>query len=189
MLEGQINPMDFRFLWRSAIVAVGFDDNGIRTTQTFNSVEQLSISFLQVGDVLFLRLTDPPRATRELFNALELAGGIGMSIQPYIFSPRQQARMLNHCDDFSLIGLRGVGISSRHHVVARIELASKDGINIKLLPFLDELKFNPDQSSYEVMQEGIKGQVTFTVSGAVRITGGVLPFVVSQLENQLGTDH
>ncbi|WP_336235029.1 hypothetical protein [Achromobacter dolens] len=149
------------------------------------SIEQLSIRFSQAGDILLLRVTDPPRSMREFFNFLEHLGGNGTSIQSLIFSSDQQEEILKKFDSFRLIGLRGVGSSSVHRIVARIELASKDGINIDKLPFLEKLRFNADQTSYEIMEDGLIGQITFMASGAVRVAGAVLPYIVAQLEDEL----
>ena|GEM_PF-4590361 len=184
--EGATGANNLRFLWRSSVVAMSFDEAGNRTSQTFNSIEQITLNLYPSSDFLWMRITDPPRGTRELFSALERVGGMGMSIEPEVFTPKQQAQMLKRCDDYRLVGLRGVGTSTEHRVVARIELASKEGIEPERLLFLDQLQFAADHSSYEIVEQGLKGQVTFTATGAVRITGGILPFILSQLEAQLG---
>ncbi|AXW04370.1 hypothetical protein CJO82_00030 [Ralstonia solanacearum] len=179
-------PNTLRFLWRSAVTTTSFDELGNRTNQTIKSVEQLLVTLYVANDLVWLRVTDPPRSMRELFNALERVGGFGMAIDPHVFSAKQQVQMLRRCTDFRLIGLRGVGSSTEHRFVARIELASKEGIQPKRLPFLEQLRFTADHSSYEIVEQGLQGQVTFTATGVVRVAGPILPFILSQLEAELG---
>lgn len=175
-----------RFLWRSTVVTTSFDELGNKTNQTIESVEQLLVCFHAAEDFVWLRVADPPRSMRELFNMLEKVGGFGMAVEPYVFSEKQQAKMLKRCSESRLVGLRGVGSSTEHRLVARIDLASKEGIQPERLSFLGPLRFTADHSSYEIVEQGLKGQVTFTTTGIVRVSGALLPFILNQLEVQLG---
>lgn len=177
--------LDFRFLWRSSIVTVGFDDFGNQIRNVFNNVEQISVRFLRSGDRLFIRIVDPPRTTRELFNMLEFAAEGGISVEHHVFSSKDQSIILKKFDSYRLVGIRGTGSSVEHRFVARVELASKDGIQLDRLKFLQKLQFSADHSSYEVMEDGFVGQLTFMRTGLVRVGGAILPYVVAQLEQLL----
>jgi hypothetical protein len=185
VLEGA-GPNSFRFLWKTSVVAMSVDEDGNRKSQLVQSVDQMEIEFSEEKDFIWLRVMDPPRMSRELFNAIERIAGMGTSFEVETFSPKQQAKFIRSCDGYRLVGLRGVGSSVEHKVVARIELASKEGIRPEKLAFLEQLRFASDQTTYELTERGLKGQVTFTASGVVRIAGAIQPFVLSQLEAQLG---
>lgn len=185
VVEGA-GPNSFRFLWRTSVVAMSLDEYGNRKSQLVQSVEQIEVDFSSENDFIWLRVMDPPRVSRELFNAIERIAGMGTSFEVQTFTPKQQAKFIRSCDEYRLVGLRGVGSSAEHKVVARIELASKDGVRPEKLAFLEQLRFASDQTTYELTERGLKGQVTFTASGVVRIAGAIQPFVLNQLEAQLG---
>jgi hypothetical protein len=169
---------NFRFVWRSSVVAVTLDDHGAPVRHVVNSLDQVLCTF-HVGDLnlIWMRVTDPPRVLRELLNALERIAGLGFSVEQQTFSHKKQLQLLKRCGEYRLIGLRGVGSSAEHR---------QDGIYPERLEFLAQLHFSPDHASYEILEQGLKGQVTFTATGLVRVSGALLPLIVNQLERQLG---
>lgn len=185
-LENSEGRSTFRFVWRSKLVAVGVDEQGNPTQQLIDTVDQLVCTLFSTGQATWLRVDDPRRSLRALLNALEIVAGLGFSAEPQSFNAKQQAQVLRRFDDSRMVGMKGVGSSAELKLVARIELASKEGIQPERLAFLKELEYSIDHASYEVVQTRMKGQVTFTSSGAVRINGPLLPFVVAQLEGLLG---
>lgn len=179
-------PSSHRFVWRSTVATFSLDSQGNSTRQVVDTVDSLVCRFFSAGETVWLRIDDPPRSPRDFLNALEAVSGFGFSAEPQSFSAKQQSQLLQRCDESRMVGLKLVGSSAEHRLVARIEIASKEGILPDQLGFLEELQYTVDHASYEVVQDRVKGQVTFTTSGAVRVSGALLPFIVAQLEALLG---
>jgi hypothetical protein len=175
----------FRFLWRAHVPVLGIDAAGNQTRELVQSIDYFVFAVFASKDDVWVRIEDPPRGTQAFFNSLELVTGPGLSVEPYAFSQKQQMAVLSHFDESRLVGMRGVGTSTELKLVARIEVASKAKIDTERLPFLRGLQYTVDHSSFEVTQARLRGNLTFTASGTVKVSGPLQPFIVAQLENYL----
>lgn len=175
----------FRFLKQNIIKIPALASNGELIYQSIKSIESLEFEIFEKNSSIWLKIEDPPRSIREFFNGLEHVAGFGFAAQSFIFSVEDQEKTLLAFDESRLIGFKGVGTSITKKFITRIDVASKEGIDPKKLDLLSGLDFKTDQTTYEVSYRMLRGQVTFTATGLVRMAGSVSPFLVNSLESVL----
>lgn len=175
----------FKFLKHNSIAIPVLTNDGKLIYQSIKSIESVDFELFQKNSNIWLKIEDPPRSSRDFFNALESVSGFGFSAHPFIFSTENQRETLRVFDDYRLVGLKGIGNSIAKKFVTRIDIASKEGIDPENIDLISGLDFKTDQITYEISYKMLRGQVTFSASGLVRIAGAVSPFLVNCLESSL----
>ena len=187
-MESRNDRRRFRHLQRSKVSIAVLDAEGNSTQQVIDSVESVEFEAFEAGDVSFLRMDAPPRSARGFFNSLEQISGLGFSAEPVVFGAKQQRAVLRRVDTRRMTALKGLGNDISAKLVARIEIASKEGLEPEKLGFLSGLGLKIDHSTFEVTYEMLKGQITFAASGQVRIGGPLEPYLLACIESWLIAD-
>jgi hypothetical protein len=175
----------FRFLWRTKVIVNRLDENGIPNSEEVESINFSDFCISEVGGLSFLRIENPPRTTRDLLNALETVFGMGFTTQPVQFDRAQPSTFFNSVTSSKLVGLKVAGAVVGEDLVARMEFASKEGMHPENMSLLDGLKYKVDLAVFEVLFQGLRGQVSFSSSGMVKIGGQLANLLVSLIEADL----
>ncbi|EEG06773.1 hypothetical protein [Pseudogulbenkiania ferrooxidans] len=184
-VEGVIGSPKFRFLWRTKIVVTRLDDEGTPSYEEVASVSFTDFVIIVVGGVTFLRIENPGRNIRDLLNALESIVGFGFTSKPLTFDKVKPTSVFEHVEVTKLVGLKVIGAVIDEDLVARMEFASKQGMIVENMKLLDGLRYKVDCAVFELIYEGIRGQVTFASSGVVKISGQLAPRLVHLIEQDL----
>lgn len=175
----------FRFFKKTIIQFSVLGTHGDVEYRGVETVVGLSFELFEGNECIWLKIEEPPRSTRDFLDALEAVAGFGFSAEPFIFSIKKQKLALKNFDRVRLIGFRGVGSSIQERLIARVDVASKEGLEPDRLDLLSGLEFKMDQTTYEVSYKMLKGQVTFTSTGLVRTSGPVSSYMIESLERVL----
>lgn len=178
------SELSFRYIWPSTINAVRLDGEGNAEYEQVITVNSQPVTVLTESSIIF-RFENPARSMREVLNALERAIGFGFSCEQIIISDELVKTALKNATSKTLNSLKLSGAIPNANSLARIELASKEGIkteNVKLLGLGD---FIVDAASYEVTYKGLKGQIGFSRSAACKVSGPLTPFILRSIETAL----
>lgn len=178
----------FRYIWSSTINAVRLDSDGNAEYQQVATVNSQSVTVLHERSTIF-RFESPARSMREVLNALERAVGFGFVCEQIVISDSLVQKALEKATSRTLNSLKVSGAIPQANSLARIELASKVGINPESVKLLGLAEFIVDAASYEVTYKGLKGQVGFSRSAACKISGPLTPFILSNIESALQMKH
>lgn len=178
-----VNEADlkFRYVWQSTISAASLDEDGNAEYQEIATINFQDITIIEGKRIVF-RAENPVRSIRELMNALEQIAGFGFSCQQIIIENEDIQAALAEIENKRLNSLKVSGSIVKAKALARIELASKEGLepsNIEILNFGD---FMVDAASYEVTYKGVKGQVGFSKAGICKISGPLTGFLLRNIE-------
>jgi hypothetical protein len=184
-IEGAIGSPKFRFLWRTKVVVTRFDDEGTPSYEEVASVNFTDFAIVQVDGVTFLRIENPSRNIRELLNALESILGLGFTSKPLTFDKAKPTTVFKSVDSTKLIGLKVVGAVIDNDLVARMEFASKQGMIVENMKLLNDLRYKVETSIFELIYEGVRGQLVFASNGLVKISGQLAPRLVHLIEQDL----
>lgn len=184
-IEGTIGSPKFRFLWRTKVVVTRFDDEGTPSYEEVASVSFTDFAIIQVDGVTFLRIENPSRNIRELLNALESILGLGFTSKPLTFDKAKPTTVFKSVDSTKLIGLKVVGAVIDNDLVARMEFASKQGMIVENMKLLNDLRYKVETSIFELIYEGVRGQLVFASNGLVKISGQLAPRLVHLIEQDL----
>jgi len=176
---------NFKYAWRSKIAATDIDAEGNSVIQSILTVSVCEFSIFSKFDQVWLRVADPPRSSKELLDALESVVGFGFYVETIVFSSAVHAALLRNVDDCRLVSFKGVGAVAEEKAVARIEMASKSGLNLDRFDFLRKIDYSVDHALYEVVFRREKGQVAFSISGMVKIGGSLQPYILGLVESEL----
>lgn len=184
-IEGAIGASKFRFLWRTKIVVTRFDDGGTPSYEEVDSVSFTDFAIVSVDGVTFLRIENPGRNIRDLLNALESIVGLGFTSKPLTFDKAKPTTVFESVEATKLVGLKVVGAVIGEDLVARMEFASKQGMIVENMKLLDGIRYNVDSAVFELIYEGVRGQVAFSSSGVVKVSGHLAPRLVHLIERDL----
>lgn len=175
----------YRFLWRSRVVVTKLDPDGVPIYEQVDSVNFTDFALVEIGDLTFLRVENPGRSVRDLFNALETLVGMGFTTKPVTFDRGQPSTVFCSVDASKLVGLKVVGAVLADNLVARMEFASKEGMFINNMTILAGLKYKVEHAAFELVLRGLKGQISFSANGTVKISGQIALKLVGLVEEDL----
>lgn len=181
----KLDRFRFRYLRRTIVKLPILGASGDMEYQGIETIVDLNFEFFEKNEHVWLKIDEPPRSIRDFLNALEDVAGFGFFAEPVLFSLKKQKTALKTFDSVRLIGFRGLGNSIQDKFIARVDVASKDGLEPDRLDLLSGLDFRMDQTTYEVSYRMLKGQITFAASGLVRTTGAISPYIIESLERTL----
>lgn len=179
-----VNPSElrFRYIWRSFINTTSLDIEGNQEHQEFSTVNYQEIQL--IGDKkLFFRAENPARSTREMMNSLEKISGFGFACQQKTITNEHILSALEIVETKKLNSIKVSGAISKAKALARIELVSKDGLDLQKIDFLHDGEFTVDAASYEVIYKGVRGQIGFSKTGACKISGQLSEFLLARMES------
>lgn len=182
---GGSSSASYRFLWRTRVVVTKLDPEGLPTYEQVDSVSFTDFALVEIGDLSFLRVENPGRNVRDLLNALETLVGMGFTVKPVTFEKGQPATVFSSVDASKLVGLKVIGVVLADDLVARMDFVSKEGMVVENMTVLDGLKYKVEHAVFEIFLEGLKGQISFSANGTVKISGQVAPKLISLVEEDL----
>jgi hypothetical protein len=184
-IEGSLGSPIYRFYWRSKVVITQFDDTGIASYQEVATVNFTDFAIVKIDGKTFLRIENPGRNIRELLNAIESSVGLGFTCSPVTFENAKPTTVFENIQVIKLIGLKVVGAVLNDDLVARMEFVSKRGITIDKLTSLEGVPHKVESASYELIFEGIRGQLAFSSNGTVKVSGQLAPRLLYLIEHDL----
>jgi hypothetical protein len=175
----------YRFLWRTKVLVTSLDEDGTPRVQAVDSVDFTDFRISRIEGIHFLRIENPGRNSRDLFNALESIFGMGFTVQPVLFDRTQPSTFFNDLTSSKLVGLKIIDAVAGENVVARMEFASKEGFDPQRLEVLRGLSYKVEHAAFEVLFQGLRGHVSFASSGIVKINGKIASKLASLIEADL----
>lgn len=184
-IDGSSGVSTYRFLLRSKVVITLLDNNGIPAYQEVATVNITDFSVLSVNGLTFLRVENPGRSIRELLNAIEALVGLGFMCKPVTFEHARPTLVFAQIQSIKMITLKVVGAVLDDDLLARMEFSSKKGITVDKLNILDGVHHKIESASYELIYEGVKGQLAFASNGTVKVSGQLAPKLLHLIEQDL----
>lgn len=175
----------FVFLLKSSISRIVLDLNGNTSTELIPSYSLCEIALFKSKENSWLRIVNAPRSVRELLNRMEALAGFGFSAEPVTFLQKNKLPKLPRGSEYKLISIKALKPIPAENALARIEAASKDGINLKSFSLLSDSPYSLEQLTFEVVYAGIKGQISVTNSGVLKIGGQLAPLLLETIESDI----
>lgn len=175
----------YRYLWRSRVIVTRLDAEGTPTYEQIDSVSFTDFAVVELGSLIFLRIENAGRNIRDLLNALETLAGLGFTAKPVTFDKGRPFSVFNSVDSSKLVGLKVVGAVLADDLVARMEFVSKEGMVVENIEALSGLRYKVDLAVFELVLSGLRGQIAFSASGTVKISGQLAPKLISLIEQDL----
>jgi hypothetical protein len=117
--------------------------------------------------------------------ALESIVGFGFCVKEVSFDSFSAGEVFADADEIRLVGIKLINAVFGSDTVGRLELASKNGINLKRVRALRDLVYKVDWAAYELFYKGVRGYVAISGNGSARIAGALAPRIVDYLERSL----
>ncbi len=180
--DGEIK---FKFFWQTKIIAKTMSVDGEESSEEIYTLESQDCLLKKSGEKYILRLDNPGRSLRELFNSLEDISGMGFYVKPLYLSDETVSHIKSKIDICKTVGVKISGGIGGNEVVARVDLASKKGIKIDEISILSGMKYKTESASYELILKGEKGNFSYTSSGLVKLSGKLAPMVLFLIEEAM----
>lgn len=184
-LERNKSISKHRFLWRTEVFVTKFDDSGLPYYEPVENINYVDFALFEITGIFFLRVENPPRSIRELLNTLESKVGLGFTSKVITFEKVKPTSLFASVDSSKLIGLKVAGAVIGEDLVGRMEFASKNGMLIAEMKVLDGIRYTVESAIFELVYEGLKGQVSITSNGMVKLSGQLSPKILSLIEQDL----
>lgn len=185
VLENSISDVKYRFFWRTKVVITRFDEAGEPIYEQIESVNFTDFAIIPMDEVTLLRVENPTKSVRALLNALEFIIGFGFTCKPLTFERSRPTKIFESVDSAKLISLKVLGAVVDEDLVARMEFVSKQGMELGRIQLLHGLSYKIDYAVFELVSEGVRGQIAFASSGLVKISGQLSPKLLALVESDL----
>jgi hypothetical protein len=187
-VAGDGGRVRFRYLRRVKVIVGVLDELGSPATQVIDSVESFEFELVESVDTVLVRIDEPPRSIKSLLDSFERVCGGGLAVVLVTFPFESHRLMLSGLKSSRLVALKGAGADHGRKYVARVEVASREGIVLEQLTVLSGLEFSIENSTYEVMTDQGRGQVAFLSSGVVRFGDQIADNLLASVESYLLND-
>jgi hypothetical protein len=174
----------FQFFWRTSIYATTIDLDGVSKQDEVVSICSQKVKILGTDRLIF-RMEDPPRSSKELLNNLDKILGFGFSCQQILVTDQIVRDSIKTFQAITLNSLKLSGSISSISAIARVEIASKVGINPESIEGFGLSQSVVDAGSYSVRYKGLTGQVGFTRTGICKLSGDLTPRIQACIETTL----
>lgn len=174
-----------RFAWRSTVVAMTVDEDGNPSPTPIATVNFIDLKFFSLNSAVYLRVENPGKSSRALMNEIERVAGYGFAIQPIIFADSEPPKFFANFDQARLTGLKLINVVFDRHVVGRIELASKEHIDLKSIADSTGKAYVVDTATFDVAANMIRGQLSFNRNGLVRVSERIAPQFLDMFESSI----
>ncbi len=175
----------FVFLLKSTISRIVMDSYGNTSTELIPSYSLCEIALFESKENSWLRIVNGPRSARDLLNRMEALVGFGFSVEPVTFLQKNRLPKLPKGSEHKLISLRALKPIPAENALARIEAASKDGIDLLSFSLLSDSPYSLEQLTFEVAYAGIRGQISVTNNGVIKIGGQLAPLLLDTVESDI----
>lgn len=175
----------YRFLWRSKITVTRFDESGALIFENLSTVSFTDFTIININEQIFLRIENPARTLKDLFNTLESIYGLGFTNKRVSFEKTKPKTIFENIEVATLVKLKVVGAVFDDDLVGRLELESKKGILLDQMKMLQNVAHRIDSASYEFVYEGVHGQLTFSANGSVKVSGALTSRILHLIELDL----
>lgn len=183
--EADDTATTFRFLWRSKVAITRLDDDGVPFTEEIASVSYVDFAMFKKRGRHYLRLINPGRNSRHLFDTLEIVLGMGFTCEPVRLRVSDPGNVFVDVDSAKLIGLSASGVVLGPDLLAKVDISSKGGIDVSTVKVLQGVDYKVDSSAFEIGYRGLKGMVAFSSGGSVKISGRLRPALLASIEKYL----
>ncbi|WP_116866822.1 hypothetical protein [Pseudomonas syringae] len=174
----------FQFIWKTSIYATVIDSSGSSSREEITSVCSQKIQVLG-EEQIFFRLEDPPRSSKELLNALDKIIGFGFSCEQVVVTDELIRNSIEPFHSITLNTLKLSGAISSIAAIARVEIASKEGIDQESIENFGLSQSLIEAGTYSVRYKGSSGQVGFTRTGLCKISGELTARIKASIESNL----
>ena len=181
-IEAPRGEHSFRFFWTGYLSQVTLGTDGASHIEQVPTLEHCEIALFEARDRFWMRVADPPRSLRELLNALEHAAGFGFSSTSVTLLENNRVPSFPRGTEKKLVSFKAVSSLPQEAAIARIEAASREGIELREFSLLKNTKFALEQLTYDVTYKRVKGQVSLTNSGTLRVSGPLSPLLLESFE-------
>lgn len=187
LIGDEFEYAEYRFLWSSTIAVTRVYDDGIPRIEEIESIDSVDFSIVELENTVYMRVLNPGRNLKALFNTLELLAGTGFSCRPVVFSKTNPSEINEYVDASKLLCLRVSDLALGNGVLAKMEFSSKDGIRISEIQVLKKKRYRVVFSMHEFVYKGTKGQVSMSAGGLVKVSGNLAPKLLDIIESRLVT--
>ncbi|WP_223550243.1 hypothetical protein [Pseudomonas sp. A-B-19] len=177
----------FQFIWRTSIYATTISLDGISRQDEVVSICSQKVKILGTDQLIF-RMEDPPRSSKELLNRLDKILGFGFSCEQIFVTDQIVRDSIKTFQAITLNSLKLSGSISSISAIARVEIASKVGIDPESIEGFGLSQSVVDAGSYSVRYKGLTGQVGFTRTGICKLSGDLTPRIQACIETTLMSD-
>lgn len=161
--------------------------DGTEVVREYPTIDRYRIRIFQSAEGrLFLSAIDPPRSARVVAAALDvLLPGTKVFFEPLAFNA---AFVERHTRKFDVARLVSAKIKNFHvydNAVGRLEVTSRTGLRADIAPFISGKFYEVDSLTYEVVSDLMKGLISYSSNGTVRVSGPIVEVAFPRLESCL----
>lgn len=175
----------FRFRWTSDVPVESLSSAGEPILVKVKKVDAVDFSLADHDGFTLMRVANAPRSLSLLLNGLGDAFGLGFESSTITYEKRMPLGVLAEVDESRLTGAKLKNVVMGQDAVGRIEIASKRGLRLSDLAPISGIYYQVDTLSYEVLYRSVRGQLSVTAGGLVKIGGRLMPLLIDRVEKEV----
>lgn len=176
---------DYRFCKRMQLLVPVLTSEGEEKIRTVDSVSVIRFAVLKGNPDTVLRVFNPGRNLQALMGGIERAVGQGFSSRALVFEGAEPVSILQRADIRRVVGVKLKNVVIDNDCVGRMELVSKEGVDLESVGMLKNVRYTIANVKYEVVVDGVRGAFSVSENGLVKVGGKLAPLIVSEIERDL----
>lgn len=184
-IVGGLGREQLRFWWKSPVVITRIDDEGAVSFDEIESVSFVDFELIESLAGTYIRIENPNRNARELFNFFEGAVGLGFTCAPVVFEYHVSKNLMSIFDAAQIVGLKVRDVVMGGGIIAKMEFSAPEGLDVECLEVARKYPHKKDVVCYDFSLKGLKGSAVFSSNGSVRVGGELAAFIVAMVEQEL----
>lgn len=176
---------DYRFCRRTQLFVPVLTREGQEKIRAVDSVVTIRFAVLEGSADTILRVLNPGHNLQALMANIERAVGQGFSSRALMFEGAKPISILQKADIMRVVGIKLKNVVIDSDCVGRVELASKEGVDLEDVAMLKGMRYTVANVKYEVVVDGVRGVFSISESGLLKVGGKLARMIVGEIEREL----
>lgn len=171
----------FEFYWHKKIYLNRVDEGGELISEEYVTASRTDFAIYPIDNVYIIRVKNPGRTQKTLFDKIETLAGFGFSVSPITFEIEDYNTMFTDVDSTKMTKISLDGVAFAKGIVGKLEANSiqGNGINLEEIPILSKNNGTIRQIRLHIVKEAITSTIDISASGMVKIGGDLRVYILS----------
>lgn len=178
---------DYKFTWNSELNISNFNEQGDVEFRVVKILNHIDFSIVNIDKNYLIRLINPARSVKELFDALERLIGLGFSCKVIKVDPSKWREALPDDLTAKLVGMEVSDLVINNKVIAKAQFKAINLLHVSPedIKILEGSSYRVSAVKLDVNKSGQKSIVELKSSGMVKIEGKLDKYILNGVEQYI----
>lgn len=181
------NAVRYRFVSHRKVALNRIDKEGNLFSEEYLDVSHLDFDLLEKNKRHYIRVINPSRDLKCLFDFFEGVFGLGFSVKPIGFNLNNWQDIFDDNDLVKALNIKVTDLVIDKDIRLKIDMSvlNTNVLNLEDVSILAKRKYVVSNLIIQVIKEGISSKVELSKGGLVSVSGDLCAYVIDKIESKL----